>query len=320
MFEKEKPLVTFVLFAYNQEQYIREAVEGAFAQTYSPLEIILSDDCSSDRTFEIMQEMVAAYQGPHKVILNRNLTNQGLISHVNSCMALSKGELVVFAAGDDISFPDRVAKMANIFDQHPEIFTVSMNYIIIDKNGEVVPNGDRSFNDGKYSLEDYMLRKSAPICGPTSAYRKKLFEIFGPLSPRCQAEDVTLFFRSLLLGATWHQSTYGAYYRIHGNNMTAGMNFGWAKRIYQQNKRDLKYAVNRGLLAGRDISKIEHVIRDRLVRGIVISKYKNSKFKMFCFFYTILFSKAFSINDKRSYYLDSLRQLIPNFVFSIYKK
>jgi len=48
----DRPLVTFALVAYNQEQYIREAVEGAFAQTYEPLEIILSDDCSSDRTVE----------------------------------------------------------------------------------------------------------------------------------------------------------------------------------------------------------------------------------------------------------------------------
>ena len=52
----DRPLVTFALFAYNQEEFIREAVEGAFAQTYEPLEIILSDDCSSDRTYEIIQE------------------------------------------------------------------------------------------------------------------------------------------------------------------------------------------------------------------------------------------------------------------------
>jgi hypothetical protein len=48
---KERPFVTFALFVYNQEKYIREAVEGAFSQTYEPLEIILSDDCSTDRTF-----------------------------------------------------------------------------------------------------------------------------------------------------------------------------------------------------------------------------------------------------------------------------
>ena len=71
----EKPLITFALFAYNQERFIREAVEGAFSQTYSPLEIILSDDCSPDRTFEIMKEMAAEYTGPHTIVLNRNEKN-----------------------------------------------------------------------------------------------------------------------------------------------------------------------------------------------------------------------------------------------------
>jgi len=42
----DRPLVTFALLAYNQEEFIREAVEGAFALTYEQLEIILSDDCS----------------------------------------------------------------------------------------------------------------------------------------------------------------------------------------------------------------------------------------------------------------------------------
>ena len=56
-----KPLLTFALAALNQERFIREAVEAAFAQTYSPLEIILSDDCSDDRTFDIIREMAAAY-------------------------------------------------------------------------------------------------------------------------------------------------------------------------------------------------------------------------------------------------------------------
>lgn len=61
----DRPLVTFALFAYNQEDYVREAVQDAFAQTYEPLEIILSDDCSSDRTYQIMHEMAVAYRGPH---------------------------------------------------------------------------------------------------------------------------------------------------------------------------------------------------------------------------------------------------------------
>src|SRR3954469_13971939 len=103
----DKPLLTFTIAAFNQEAFIREAVEGAFCQTYSPLEIVLSDDCSRDRTFEIMQEMAAGYRGLHRLILNRNPSQLSIGGHVNRVVELSKGELIIGAAGDDVSLPDR---------------------------------------------------------------------------------------------------------------------------------------------------------------------------------------------------------------------
>lgn len=120
----ERPLVTFALFAYNQEKYIRAAVEGAFAQEYSPLEIVLSDDCSTDRTFEIMQELAANYQGPHKIILNRNETNCGLTPHVFGVARLATGTLLIAAAGDDVSFPNRTHAIVENWSQtHCSAFT-----------------------------------------------------------------------------------------------------------------------------------------------------------------------------------------------------
>ena len=53
---KKAPLVSVVIITYNHEQFIRDAVRSAFEQTYEPLEIIFSDDFSSDRTFEIIKE------------------------------------------------------------------------------------------------------------------------------------------------------------------------------------------------------------------------------------------------------------------------
>src|SRR2546428_12446679 len=103
----DKPLISFLIASYNQEAFIREAVESAFAQSYSPLEIIISDDCSNDRTFEIAQKMAAAYQGPHSVRLNRNATNFGIGGHANRVMELCRGELLAAAAGDDVSMPPR---------------------------------------------------------------------------------------------------------------------------------------------------------------------------------------------------------------------
>lgn len=106
-------LVTFAVFAYNQEQYIREAVEGAFAQTYEPLEIILSDDCSTDRTFEIIQEMAAAYEGPHTVRVRRNPKNIGTVDHLITVAREAAGKILVVAAGDDISYAERAESIAD---------------------------------------------------------------------------------------------------------------------------------------------------------------------------------------------------------------
>ena len=65
----ERSLVTFALLLNNQECSIREAVEGALSQMFEPLKKILSDNCSTDVTFEIMQETVSAYNGCNKIIL-----------------------------------------------------------------------------------------------------------------------------------------------------------------------------------------------------------------------------------------------------------
>ena len=116
MADFQRPLVTLALFAYNQECYVGEAIAAAFAQTYSPLEIILSDDCSSDGTFEIMQHAVAEYKGPHHVVLNRNPLNLNIGGHVNAVAGLATGELIVLAAGDDISVPSRTRQLAQHWD------------------------------------------------------------------------------------------------------------------------------------------------------------------------------------------------------------
>ncbi|HWY76817.1 MAG TPA: glycosyltransferase family A protein, partial [Verrucomicrobiae bacterium] len=62
-----RPLLTFAVCSFNQERFIGEAVEAALAQTYAPLEVVLSDDCSKDKTFEIMRGLAASYRGPHSI-------------------------------------------------------------------------------------------------------------------------------------------------------------------------------------------------------------------------------------------------------------
>jgi glycosyltransferase involved in cell wall biosynthesis len=181
MTDTSRPLVTFALFAYNQEKCIREAVEGAFAQTYKPLEIILSDDCSTDETFNIMMEMAVAYTGPHRVMVRKNDHNLRPYSHVLEVVKVCKGSLVILAAGDDVSKPDRSNK---IFDasQSSDAWAFHSRYDVIDENAQLLSLSQRS--EGLFSRDSefnkYFDKEDGAVHvvhGATSAYRRELLEM-----------------------------------------------------------------------------------------------------------------------------------------------
>src|SRR5688572_14160607 len=99
--------VTLALFTFNQEPYVREAVRAVLAQDYSPLDIIISDDASTDDTFRILEDELQGYDGPHRIRLNRNARNLGVGEHVNLLAGMSNTNFIVLAAGDDIALPQR---------------------------------------------------------------------------------------------------------------------------------------------------------------------------------------------------------------------
>lgn len=105
--DRDRPLVSFLILAYKQVDIVRFAIQGALDQDYSPLEIIISDDCSPDGTFEAAQAMVKDYQGPHRVIVRRNEKNLGIVRHFAAATGVCQGELITGNGGDDISLPER---------------------------------------------------------------------------------------------------------------------------------------------------------------------------------------------------------------------
>jgi glycosyltransferase involved in cell wall biosynthesis len=197
----ERSLITFAVVAFNQERVVAEAVQGTLGQTYNPLEIILSDDCSPDRTFEVMKKQVANYSGPHQVQVRRNEKNLGLIGHINCIMDLAKGELIVIAAGDDISLPHRTER---IWEEYVAsgctACSLFSNAIWIDETGQRqgllrrVPT-----NPTKLTVECFASSFLA-VNGCTHAWHRKVFDVFGPMLEMTNFEDVVIPFRSALLG------------------------------------------------------------------------------------------------------------------------
>lgn len=201
--EQNNPLISFVVLAYCQEDMIRHAVEAAFAQTYSPLEIILSDDCSSDGTYAILEEMAAAYAGPHTVRLNRNEKNLGLIEHVNRVFEMAEGDLIIPAAGDDISLPERATKLGAAFQEDRPLL-LDTPIFEIDETGTIVAGPHSRLSE----ISSHTTQKAAhtlkSIIGASAAWSKELYEIYGPITEPGTYEDAVFYFRAKLAGRFRH--------------------------------------------------------------------------------------------------------------------
>lgn len=255
----DRPLITFAVVAYNQERYIREAVEAAFAQTYSPLEIILSDDCSPDGTFEIMKTMAGSYRGPHRVVLNRNPVNLGICPHINAVMKLAQGELIVPAAGDDISLPQRSETTHAVWlgCGGPDF----LFFGIRDFSDDGAATKRFVFNPATTTPEGMIAGAGMTLLAPGEAWHRRVFDVFGPLPPGVMTEDKSIAFRAALLRGVVYVSHPLVRYRIHGGNISRDGRGGRRGRRLSR-ARSLRWRLAR--LAG-----FAHDLRTALSLGLV---------------------------------------------------
>lgn len=188
---------SFVLLSYNQEEYIAEAVLSVLAQEGPPLEIILSDDCSKDATFRIMQEIATDYQGPHHVTLRRNETNLGLVGHFETVFSLCSGNVMIVAWGDDASMPDRALRIREVFDTK-DAWLVHSHATCIDLAGhELAPTYLRADLVKGSDLGSIAISGGLYL-GATGAYHRKLIEKYGHITNPRAYEDLVYGFRAAL--------------------------------------------------------------------------------------------------------------------------
>lgn len=302
---EERPLVTFALFAYNQEKYIRKAVEGAFAQTYEPLEIILSDDGSGDATFAIMQELVSDYIGPHHVRINRNPENIGLASHVNRVLAMAQGEIIALAGGDDISLPNRVSETVTTFACEPLAMAVSFSDRRIDETGAMIGEGASLEPHRSIHLEAVLAagpRAQANLClsGASRALRREVYDAFGDLLPESPAEDMPFLLRALYLGKLVVSEQPGILYRVHPSQMSSpsGIARHTSAEYEKQLIRDLNVAIYKNLLTHEQEKSILKFIKNFNIEQEIRKISYTKSIPNACLTLDVFMSNFFSIREK----------------------
>lgn len=237
------PRVTLLVIAYRMRATIAEAIASAQAQTY-PCDIIVSDDSSGDGTLEAAQSAAGA---DPRVTVRSTARNVGLCAHLVELAQLARGDLLVCQSGDDIAYPQRVARLVDAFVNHPRAELVGSRVDDIDATGRVLKAGVRGL---PFRIDQRWLLhrgKLATVLGASMALRRTLLTDLPPLEGT--VEDNMLTLRAVLLGECLCLPEALLKYRLHGGNLN--------DRMFDRSGKD--YAVyarrNRRVLAMyRDIA------------------------------------------------------------------
>lgn len=194
------PRVSLILLAYNQASMIRKAAEAALNQDHDNLQVVLSDDCSTDETYAILEEVATAYRGPHDVVLNRTERNSGLINHLQMVVEKVEGVLLIVAAGDDLSVSHRARRLTDAWNEAgrgPAV--LYSDYRLMDLDGQVIAQNFAEIRRTPTTFDE-ACRGELHVHGATSAITTDLFYCFPAIKPDVVHEDRVLPFRALLMG------------------------------------------------------------------------------------------------------------------------
>ena len=104
----ESPLISVLLSVYNDDKNIKTSIDSILSQSYKNIELLVIDDCSTDKTYEVLKEIKDI-----RLKIYRNKENHGLTKSLNILIKKSKGQILARQDSDDISLPTRLEFQIN---------------------------------------------------------------------------------------------------------------------------------------------------------------------------------------------------------------
>lgn len=203
----EKPLTSIIIPAYNAEKYIEEAVHSALQSTYSPLEIVIVNDGSTDRTLEIAQNLSSQYAN---VIRTFSQSNKGASSARNLAIKHAEGKYILPLDADNLISPDYVAEAVKELEKNSAVKLVSCEaYFIGEKNGK--------WNFQPFDINLLCRRNIIDNC---AMFRKQDWKIVGGYCNEILGREDWDFWLSLFErgGEFVRLPIYGLYYRVRSDS------------------------------------------------------------------------------------------------------
>lgn len=191
---KKDPLVSVMIPAYNADRYIKEAVDSVLMQDYSNFEVIIIDDGSTDRTWEI----ITSYADPRVRTIRQE--NSGITPTRNRMFGEARGEYFTLLDSDDIYMQGRISREVAFLEAHQEY---AMVYCSLKYFFDGTPDKYYRHRFALYSGEDVFpaLLKQQFITNTSIMFRREAYDRLGGYDPATgMVEDWEYFLRMLRNG------------------------------------------------------------------------------------------------------------------------
>jgi glycosyltransferase involved in cell wall biosynthesis len=214
----KRPKVSVVLCAHNGEKFVAQQIESILNQSISPDELIISDDCSSDSTVDIVNDF--ARKHPATVRFFQGEKNLGFIKNFEKAISLAEGEVIFLSDQDDVWFDQKIEYMLQPFIDHKDVGLVYSDAVLT--NSELEPTEHTLFDRRKSLVVDKarsasMLIKGVGINGCTMAFRSTLKELVFPIGKGWGHDHWIAFIAHAITAVTPVEKPL-MYYRRHGDS------------------------------------------------------------------------------------------------------
>lgn len=215
------PKVSIAIPSYEQKDFLRETIESVLMQDYDNLEIIVSDNASTDGTREMLLEYENKHPGLFKLIFQE--TNLGIRANHNSAYLACTGKYMAWLDGDDLMFPERIKKQVAVMESNPNCVVCVQNIEIFDSDsGKVIKYYYDLKENSPHQLQgvEHFVQYGGYAPGPGRMFRLSACPPQGFDARITNTCDFLFFIETALKGEIKYIPEVLGRYRIHGQNIT----------------------------------------------------------------------------------------------------
>ena len=211
----ENVKISVIMSVYNGEEYLAEAIDSVLDQSFKDFELIVINDCSTDKTAELLEKYQAL---DARVKVHTNEVNLRLPSSLNKAISLAEGKYIARMDADDICMPDRFEKQYAFMEAHPDVALSSCRFMTLKKG--VVASGGCGGRTDNESIKA-MLLVTNPILHPGIIAKAEVIRELGYDKTFTCTEDMEIWSRFVTSGHKIElQPEYLMIYRLHDKQIT----------------------------------------------------------------------------------------------------